>query len=199
MSISSTKDPFNRAASSTTDTTDTKTPAIKDVGEVSTTDWVAPPPDSVIPEELASATEPNKEEFDKDELLEILDQLVVKGYATKRFKIKDKDVVIRSRFGWEEREINQRLDRAQWETIKCYQSELSYFLGAGSLVQFGDFVVPPLNSGDSKALIESFDQRLNFLTTLNIVFLSIFEKEYVEFDRKLMYIHRNIGEMTKDF
>ena len=105
--------------------------------------------------EVAEVTDTKKNtppEYQKDELLPMLDDLLQKGYVITEFSLRATRVVLRSRFAWEDQEIFTRIDKAKLDTAIAYQQRFALLSLAASLVLYGDTMFEPINKDREKML-----------------------------------------------
>ena len=142
-----------------------------------------------------------EKEFAKEELLPILDSLLNNGYATMDFKLRNVPIVVRTRFAWEEQLIYKKVESSASSPI-LFQRNYTLMTLAASLVQFAGHLFEPINAAPKDAptaLEDSFNDRYEFVQSLNSVFIDIMEKKLFEFDEKQNYITKHFDELLSDF
>lgn len=155
----------------------------------------------------AALTGKVEEEVDKntpkvytdDEVLPIFDQLLNDGYAIDDFKLGKIQVVIRTRFSWEEKALYNHMEQADVKTALSYQREFSFITMAASLVKFGDTVFEPINEGTDAEFKQSMLDRYKFISSLNSVLTDILQLKLSKFDDKQRYIVENFDKLLKAF
>ena len=153
----------------------------------------------VTSDDMPMPTAPPEEKYEKEDLLPILDMLLNDGYAIFEFSIRNKPIILRTRFTWEEKAINKFLDKADVKTVLSYQREYAFVTIAASLARFGSSVFEPINAGEQKVLDKSLSDRYDFILSLNSVVTDILQTKLDEFDRKQRYIIKHFDELLKDF
>lgn len=171
-------------------------PAPTDGYEVSDRDEEQPV--EIKPENIGTpvTTEP---EFDKAELLDILDSLLHKGYAVMPFMLRKIPVVFKSRFAWEDAAVMETVEDSVLNTDTGVKLTLSYAFLAGSIVEFGDNKFPPRNTGTKEELKADFNERFEFIQSLSSPITGLLERKLKDFDNKQSYVVEHFDELLKDF
>lgn len=163
--------------------------------------------DDVEEEELAVAesTETKSDkpagpvQYTDAEVLPILDSLLNNGYAIHTFKLRNVEIILRTRFTWEEQYVYQHLEAANCRTSLNYQMEYGFITLASSLVKYGDSLFNPINAGPNIELQTSIKQRYDYVMSMNTVVLDIMRNELGKFDDKQRYIIDNFDKLLKSF
>lgn len=167
----------------------------------------APTPEAAVSdkpdtEEEAAEIDP-KNPFEKtytnDELLPILDSLLQHGYALLRFNIRGTEIMLRTRFTWEEQYIYQHLENSELNTALNYQREYNFITITASLVKYGDYLFEPINKGKEEELEKSMSDRYEFVRSLNSVVTDIIQLKLGQFDDKQRYIITHFDDLLKAF
>lgn len=148
---------------------------------------------------IGSPTEPADPEFDKAELLDILDSLLHKGYAVMPFMLRKIPVVFKSRFAWEDAAVMETVEDSVLNTDTGVKLTLSYAFLAGSIVEFGDNKFPPRNTGTKEELKADFNERFEFIKSLSSPITGLLERKLKDFDAKQSYVVEHFDELLKDF
>lgn len=164
------------------------------------------------PEKKEDVEDPNKTKtvsealglnYSDDEILPILDSLMTKGYASETLHFKDNPITFRVAYSWEEQEIMKRLDKKISEGDLNLKQTGSYFYDlyclAAALERFGANYFEPISSGDQETLQKSFDDRLDFLSSLASPFITILIQKRLDFIKKIQYLTDNINKYVKAF
>ena len=174
-------------------------PAPTDGYEVSDRDEEQPveiKPENIGNLGASATTEP---EFDKAELLDILDSLLHKGYAVMPFMLRKIPVVFKSRFAWEDAAVMETVEDSVLNTDTGVKLTLSYAFLAGSIVEFGDNKFPPRNTGTKEELKADFNERFEFIQSLSSPITGLLERKLKDFDAKQSYVVEHFDELLKDF
>ena len=153
---------------------------------------------TIVPEVTATPVE-EVPEYSKKELDVILNGLLYDGYATHSFKLKDIKVVLRTRFDWEEQEMITRIDRGNYELMATNQNEWGRLILAASLLQYNNFVFDPINGGTHQELVENFNERYDFVKSLNNVLTGLVSSELTKFDGMQAYILKHSDSVISNF
>jgi hypothetical protein len=137
----------------------------------------------------------------------MLDELLQNGYTITEFSLRSTQVVLRSRFAWEDQIMFQRLDRAKLDTALAYQQMFTLLSIAASLVKYGEHTFPPQNvdlpakSDKDKGRTKSkdLDERIEFIESLPTVITDILYQKWHSFNQKHGYIVSNLDALLKDF
>lgn len=159
-------------------------------------------PTLIKPENIGTIgvpTEPAEPEFDKAELLDILDSLLHKGYAVMPFMLRKIPVVFKSRFAWEDAAVMETVEDSVLNTDTGVKLTLSYAFLAGSIVEFGDNKFPPRNTGTKEELKADFNERFEFIKSLSSPITGLLERKLKDFDAKQSYVVEHFDELLKDF
>ena len=143
--------------------------------------------------------EPKEPEFDKAELLDILDSLLHKGYAVMPFMLRKIPVVFKSRFAWEDAAVMEFVEESVLNTDTGVKLVLSYAFLAASLVEFGENKFPPRNQGTKEELKADFRERLEFIQSLSSPVTGLLERKLKDFDNKQSYVIEHFDDLLKDF
>ena len=143
--------------------------------------------------------DPTKKAYKDEDVLPMLDALLQHGYALSTFKLRDKEIILRTRFTWEEQYIYQHLEASHIQTALNYQREYAFITIAASIVKYGDYVFEPKNQGKDDELIESIAKRYEFVRSLNSVITDIIQLKLQEFDDKQRYIIAHFDDLLKAF
>jgi hypothetical protein len=152
-----------------------------------------------VDEGVINAKAPGIKDYTRDEILPLMDSLLQNGYAIYSFRIKNMEVILRTRFTWEEQYIYKHMESAKLETALSYQREFSIALMAASLAQYGQYQFEVLNHGSKEALEKNFKDRYEFVLSLNNVVTDIIQKKLYDFDDKQRYLIANFDELLQDF
>ena len=144
-------------------------------------------------------SEPKEPEYDKEELLAIVDSLLYHGYAVEQFNLRRINVVLKSRFAWEDLEIVELVEQSTLMSDQGTQVLLGQAFVASALVEFGTDKFPPRNSGTKEELKKDFMDRVEFVKSLSANVVSIIETKLREFDAKQNYVTKHFDELLKDF
>lgn len=174
-------------------TDETSTMPVKEHGELSDRE------DKTADAPMPNPLQPQKPTFTNEEILPLLDSLLNNGYAIDKFKIRDTEVILRTRFTWEEQYIYQHLSASNLSTALVYQREFSFITIAASLVKYGNYTFEPINSGENEKLEKSITERYDFIRSLNSVITDILQLRLSKFDDKQRYIIDNFDELLKAF
>lgn len=137
--------------------------------------------------------------FKPEDTLPILDSVLQNGYALDTFQIRKINVVLRSRFGWEE-EAGWRAFESVGAQVRAAQDRsLMTAMLAGSLVEYGQHKFPPMNTGTQEELNKSYQDRLNFVNSLPALAITLLLQKLTEFEAKQAYVADNFDSLTKDF
>ena len=137
--------------------------------------------------------------FKPEDTLPILDSLLQSGYALDTFQIRKINVVLRSRFGWEE-EAGWRAFESVGAQVRAAQDRsLMTAMLAGSLVEYGPHKFPPINTGTQEELNKSYQDRLTFVNSLPALVITLLLQKLTEFEAKQAYVAENFDSLTKDF
>ena len=187
----------NRANQANKETTVEPEPAAE-LGEVDDNQELAPIQDFNIvgPNNKVASDEKT---YPKKEILPMMDDLLMHGYATSAFSMRKTKVVVRTRFTWEEQAIYKHMETVDLKTAIAYQREFSTVYIAASLAQFGDFVFEPINAGKPEELKAALDDRIEFVSSLNTVFTDIIQKKLYDFDDKQRFLIANFDALMQDF
>ena len=164
-------------------------PPVETAGTVSDKSEVEPTEETLVKEKT----------YAKEEILPILDQILNNGYAMDTFKIRNTDIVMRTRFTWEEKAIYEHLEATDTKTVLRYQREFAFITMAASLVKFGNNVFKPINEGTDEELKASITERYKFIISLNSILTDVIQKKLADFDDKQRYIIKHFDELLKDF
>lgn len=156
-------------------------------------------PDNGDTTPLIDPADPTKRAYREKEVLPLLDGLLQHGYALHTFKMRNVEVMLRTRFTWEEQYIYQHLEASDIKTALNYQREYAFITLAASIVKFGDHLFEPINTGDDKLLVDSITKRYEFIRSLNSVVTDIIQIQLQEFDDKQRYIIANFDKLLKAF
>ena len=148
---------------------------------------------------IGSPEAPSEPEFDKAELLDILDSLLHKGYAVMPFMLRKIPVVFKSRFAWEDAAVMETVEDSVLNTDTGVKLTLSYAFLAGSIVEFGDNKFPPRNTGTKEELKADFNERFEFIKSLSSPITGLLERKLKDFDAKQSYVVEHFDELLKDF
>lgn len=148
---------------------------------------------------IGSPEVPSEPEFDKAELLDILDSLLHKGYAVMPFMLRKIPVVFKSRFAWEDAAVMETVEDSVLNTDTGVKLTLSYAFLAGSIVEFGDNKFPPRNTGTKEELKADFNERFEFIKSLSSPITGLLERKLKDFDAKQSYVVEHFDELLKDF
>lgn len=161
---------------------------------------VSEKPNGVVSEDFDKAvTGKLPKAYPKEDILPILDSLLQHGYALETFSIRNTNVVLRSRFGWEE-EASVKAVESSNSNIRIGQERLFILsLLAASLVEYGKAKFPPINSGTKEELEKNYENRLSFVRSLPTTITDILIARLQEFDRKQAYMVENFDKLSKDF
>lgn len=142
---------------------------------------------------------PLKKVYSNEEILPILDSLLHHGYALHRFNMRGTEVMLRTRFTWEEQYIYQHLEDSEIKSQLTYQREYAFITIAASLVKYGDYLFDPINKGTNEQLENSISDRYEFVRSLNSVITDILQMKLNDFDDKQRYIIDNFDNLLKAF
>jgi hypothetical protein len=156
-------------------------------------------PDEGISEAPINPKDPLRKVYPKDDVLPLLDSLLQHGYALFRFSLRGKEIMLRTRFTWEEQYIYQHLEASDIKSQLNYQREYAFITMAASLVKYGDYTFEPINKGENQHLEASMSERYEFIRSLNSVITDIIQIKLTEFDDKQRYIINNFDDLLKDF
>lgn len=143
--------------------------------------------------------DPTKRVYTDSEVLPLLDSLLQHGYALDSFKIRGTEIILRTRFTWEEQYIYQHLEACDIKSAINYQREYAFITLAASIVKYGDYVFEPINKGEQKVLEESITERYDFICSLNSVITDIIQLKLGAFDDKQRYIIAHFDDLLKAF
>ena len=158
-------------------------------------------PVEIKPENISAigVAQPPEPEFDKAELLDILDSLLHKGYAVMPFMLRKIPVVFKSRFAWEDAAVMETVEDSVLNTDTGVKLTLSYAFLAGSIVEFGENKFPPRNTGTKEELKADFNERFEFIQSLSSPITGLLERKLKDFDNKQSYVVEHFDELLKDF
>ena len=155
---------------------------------------------STTPEALLDTNVASKEvTYTNEEVLPMLDCILNDGYAVEHITLRNVDVVIRTRFTWEDQYLRRYLESADLHTVLNYQGEVALVTLAASLVQFGSTIFKPKNEGTDAELKEFMEDRISFVKSLNSVLTDIVLAKLGTFDDKQRYIIAHFDELLKVF
>ena len=156
-------------------------------------------PVEIKPENIGTPEATTEPEFDKAELLDILDSLLHKGYAVMPFMLRKIPVVFKSRFAWEDAAVMETVEDSVLNTDTGVKLTLSYAFLAGSIVEFGENKFPPRNTGTKEELKADFNERFEFIQSLSSPITGLLERKLKDFDNKQSYVVEHFDELLKDF